>query len=428
MVCRLFAAAALAIGSVSVVVAADPCWPQWRGPSRDGKAIGANMRTDWEKSPPQLLWSMEGIGVGYGSTAIVGDRLYTTGYVGQEEVISAVNLATRKVLWQTPIGGIVEFPGHDDWQGSRDTPTVDGNRLYAVASDGAIVCLDIANGKQVWRKSFSDDFGSKRPQWGFAESPLVDGNAVVCTPGSEKAMMVALDKNSGKELWRTPYADLGETGKKEAGYSSVVISNGGGVKQYVQMTGKGAVGVRAKDGKLLWNYNKVANGVAVIPTPLIDGDNVFVSSGYGAGAALLKLSKSGDGVKADEVYFLKADDFQNHHGQMVLNDGYVYAGRGHGKGFPVCVELKTGKILWGEGERGPGNGSAAVIFVDGHMIFRYESGVVALIEAAPSSYNLEGTFEPEFTEGKNWAHPVVCDGKLYLRQKDHLMCYDVAAK
>jgi hypothetical protein len=178
----------------------------------------------------------------------------------------------------------------------------------------------------------------------------------------------------------------------------------------------------------LWHYNKVANGVAVIPTPIVQGDNVFVSSGYGAGAALLKLSKSGDGVKADEVYFLDAKDFQNHHGQMVLDNGYIYAGRGHGKGFPVCVEFKTGKIVWGEGERGPGGGSAAVIFVDGHLIFRYQDGVVALIEATPDRYNLEGTFKPDFTEAPNWAHPVVCDGKLYLRQKGHLMCFDVAAK
>jgi outer membrane protein assembly factor BamB len=409
-------------------MAAEPCWPQWRGPQRDGKATGANMRTDWEKNPPKQAWSMEGVGIGYGSMAIVDDRLYTTGYVEKEEMISAVDLNTQKVLWQTPIGAAVDM-GNPDWYGSRDTPTVDGERIYAVASEGAIVCLDVATGKQVWKKSFADEFGSGKQAWGYAESPLVDGNSVVCTPGSEKALMVAFDKKSGKLLWQTPYADLGETGKREAGYSSAVISNGGGVKQYVQMTGKGAVGVRAKDGKLLWHYNKVANGVAVIPTPLVQGDNVFVSSGYGAGAALLKLSKDGDGVKADEVYFLDGKKFQNHHGQMILNDGYVYAGHGQGKGDPICIELKTGKIMWGEGEHGPGGGSAAVIFVDGHLIFRYErEGIIALIKATPEKYDLEGTFTPDFTEGKNWAHPVVWDGKLYLRQKGHIMCYDVAAK
>ncbi|MDQ3332307.1 MAG: PQQ-like beta-propeller repeat protein, partial [Planctomycetota bacterium] len=377
--------------------------------------------------PPQQAWSMEGVGIGYGSMAIVGDRLYTTGYVGKKEMISAVDLASRKVLWKTPVGEAVDM-GQPDWYGSRDTPTVDGQRIYAVASEGAAVCLDLATGKVVWRKSFAKEFGSGKQAWGYAESPLIDGDVMICTPGSEKALMVAFDKSTGKELWRTPYGNFGETGKSEAGYSSAIVSNGGGVKQYVQMTGKGAVGVRAKDGKLLWHYNKVANGVAVIPTPLVEGDNVFVSSGYQAGAALLKLGKQGDGVKAEEVYFLDSKDFQNHHGQMILHEGHVYAGRGHGKGFPVCVELKTGEIKWGEGERGPGGGSAAVIFVDGHLIFRYQDGVVALIEATPAAYNLKGTFTPDFTEGPNWAHPVVCDGKLYLRQKGRIMCFDVAAK
>ena len=241
--------------------------------------------------------------------------------------------------------------------------------------------------------------------------------------------MIALDKTTGDELWRTAYPEIGEAGKKESGYSSAVVSNGGGVKQYVRLAGKGAVGIRAEDGKLLWSYNKVANKTAVIPTPLVDGDLVFVSSGYQTGAALLKLSKDGDGVKAEEVYFLGPNEFQNHHGQMILHEGHVYAGHRHGQGFPTCIELKTGKIVWGGQEnRGPGNGSAAVIFVGGHLLFRYESGVVALIAATPQEYKLEGTFEPEHTEGKNWAHPVVCGGKLYIRQKDRLMCYDVAAK
>lgn len=427
MTFRVTLAAMVAASLMTVASAADPCWPQWRGPNRDGKAVGGSIRTDWEANPPKQLWSMEGIGNGYGSLAIVGDRLYTTGYVGKEEMVTAVHLGTQKVLWQTPIGAAVEM-GNEEWYGSRGTPTVDGERIYVVASEGGVASLDIATGKVLWKKVFADEYGSGKQSWGYAESALVDENAVICTPGSDEVLMVALDKNSGKELWRTPYPEIGEAGKQEAGYSSAVVSNAAGVKQYVQMTGKGAVGVRAKDGKLLWSYNKVANRVAVIPTPIVQGDQVFVSSGYGTGAALLNLTKSGDGVKAEEVYFLGQNEFQNHHGQMILDKGYVYAGRGHGKGFPVCVELKTGKIVWGEGERGPGGGSAAVTFVDGHLIFRYQDGVVALIEATPEEYRLKGTFKPEFTEGPNWAHAVVCDGKLYMRQKEHLMCYDVAKK
>ncbi len=429
MLCRLIAVAAIAFSSTSATLAADPCWPQWRGPNRDGKAVGEKIRTDWEKNPPKLLWESEGLGNGYASMAIADGRLYTTGEVGGDEVVTAVDLSTKKVLWQTPVSKRAE-QRNADWAGSRSTPTLDGDRAYVVMAEGGVACLELGTGKIKWKKMFGPEYGSGNQAWGYAESPLVDGDRVIVSPGSDQALMIALDKMTGKEVWKTPYPEIGEAGKKEAGYSSAVISNGGGVKQYVRLAGKGAVGVRANDGKLLWSYNKVANKTAVIPTPLVEGDHVFVSSGYGAGAALLKLSKDGDGVKAEEVYFLKGDDLQNHHGQMILHEGYVYLGHKHGQGFPTCVELKTGKIVWGGSEnRGPDSGSAAVIFVDGHLIFRYQQrGVVALIEATPKAYNLVGTFIPEYTEGNNWAHPVVCDGKLYLRQKDRLMCYDVAAK
>lgn len=400
-------------------------WPQWRGPHRDGKAVDTPIRTNWKESPPTHLWTIDGIGYGYGSIAQVGDHLYTTGYVDPKEVVSAIDLKTREIVWQTPVGPIVKM-GQPSWQGSRSTPTVVGDRIYVIASSGKVICLKTDTGEIVWEKSFKEDFGSGKQSWGYAESPLVDGDVVVCTPGSDEALMVSLNRHTGEEIWRTPYPDLGDKGKKEAGYSSIVISHGAGVKQYVQNTGKGLVGVRASDGKLLWNYNKIANGVAVIPTPITSGDFVFGSSGYQAGAALLHLVSEGKGVRAEEVYFLDSKDFQNHHGQMILYQGHVYAGRGHGKGFPVCLDFKTGEIVWGEGERGPGRGTAAVTLVDGHVIFRYQQGLVALIEATPDGYHLKGTFTPEFTEGRNWAHPVVADGVLFLRQRDRIMAYDVA--
>jgi outer membrane protein assembly factor BamB len=244
-------------------------------------------------------------------------------------------------------------------------------------------------------------------------------------------MIVALDKLTGKEVWRTelPSTPLGSRGKDGAGYSSLVISNGGGVKQYVQLVGRGLIGVRASDGQFLWSYNPIANGTANIPTPIVDGDFVFCSSGYrDGGAALLKLEKDGEGVRAEEVYYHPANVLQNHHGQMVLKDGYVYFGNKHNSGFPVCVELATGKIAWGGSERGPGSGSAAITYADGHIVFRYQSGVVALVEATPSAYKLKGSFTPEFvSRNPCWAQPVVAGGKLYMRDQDKLMCYDVSA-
>ncbi len=186
--------------------------------------------------------------------------------------------------------------------------------------------------------------------------------------------------------------------------------------------------MRASDGRFLWGYNKVANGTANIPKPIITGDHVFCSTGYGTGAGLVKLSKDGDGVKAEEVYFLSGKTFQNHHGGMIQIGDYVYSGAQHNNGFPACLELATGKIVWGGKLRGPGEGSAAIVYADGHLVFRYQNGVLALIEATPTEYRLKGSFKPAYQQGKSWAHPVIANGKLYLREQDKLMCYDVRAR
>lgn len=403
-------------------------WPQWRGHNRENKSSYQGINTDWNASPPKLLWKVDGLGGGYASVSIQGDRLYTTGNLPTGQNVIAVNLKTQKVLWSQPITKEVPKHGYD---GSRCTPTIDGDRLYAVSSDGGITCLKAANGQIVWHHDFKDWGGQMMSGWGFSESPLVDDKHVLCTPGGKDALVVCLNKTNGKLVWKSAVPDAGEAGKPGAGYSSLVISEAAGVKQYVTLVGRGAVGIRAKDGKHLWTYNKVANGTANIPTCLVTGDYVFTSSGYGdGGSALLKLSKEGDGVKAEEVYYFRSNELQNHHGGMVLVDDYIYMGHGHNKGFPVCVDLKTGKTVWeaSKESRDIGNGSAGITYVDGHLIFRYQSGQVALIEATPSGFHLKGTFTPEIVEREGWAHPVVVDGKLYLREQNHLMVYDIAAK
>jgi hypothetical protein len=208
----------------------------------------------------------------------------------------------------------------------------------------------------------------------------------------------------------------------------VVISNGGGVKQYVQLTGRGLVSVRAADGKFLWGYNKVANDTANIPTPIVTGNHVFASTGYGTGSVLLELAKAGDGVQAKEVYYLPGKTLQNHHGGLVLIGEHVYGGHGHNRGYPVSVELATGKIAWGgEGvdmSHG-GTGSAAVTAADGHLYFRYQNGRMVLIEATPSGLRVKGAFSIPGVEHPSWSHPVVAGGKLYLREQDTLYVYDV---
>lgn len=417
--------ASLLLTSTNLTLAAD--WPQWRGPNRDGKSSETGTIQNLDQTPPKLVWMVEGMGRGYASVAIVDGRLYTTGNGSEGQKVVCVDAATGKEIWSTTVTD--EVPDHS-YPGSRCTPTVDGDRLYVVTSNGSIVCLS-TKGEVIWQKSFRQEWnGRMMSGWGFSESPLVDGESVLCTPGGNGAMVVKLNKHTGEEEWRAAASEAeSESGREGAGYSSIVISHGGGVKQYVQLVGRGLIGIRASDGKVLWSYNRIANRTANIPTPIPIGDYVFASTGYGTGACLLKLTSVGEGdVAADEQYFLGAEDLQNHHGGMIREGDYVYLGHKHGQGFPTCVAWKTGEIVWGgERNRGAGRGSAAITYVDGQIIFRYQDGTIALVAATPEEYRLNGRFRPEYQEDRSWSHPVVVDGLLYLREQDKLMCYDFRA-
>lgn len=410
---------AVLLAGGSVASAAD--WPQWRGPERNGKSPETGIIRSWEQSKPKLAWMGEGVGKGYASMSIVDGRIYTTGNHEAGQGVVAVDAKSGKVLWKKIL--TEKVPKHG-FPGTRCTPTVDGGKLYVTTSDGSIACLS-TDGDLVWQKDFQEEWGGKMMSgWGFAESVLIDGDVAVCTPGGPDAMMVALDKKSGREIWKSKAPELGENGKDGAGYGSVVISNGAGVKQYVQITGRGLIGVRAKDGKFLWGYNKIANRTANIPDAVVIGDHVFCSTGYGTGAALLKLKKSGAGVKAEEVYFLDGNTVQNHHGGMVLHDGHVYLGHKHNGGDPMCVEVTTGKVKW-HCKDPVGKKSGNVTYADGHLIYRYQSGELALVEATPDGYRLKGSFKPEYQEKESWSHPVISGGRLYLREQDKLMCYEL---
>jgi outer membrane protein assembly factor BamB len=375
---------------------------------------------EWDEDGPELTWKATGIGRGFSSATVVDGRVFTMGEKKDGQFVSAFSATDGKPIWSTKFAP----KGGDD---PRGTPTIDGDRVYVVSGNGMLAALDADSGDVVWSKDMKKEFKAQTPGWGFCESPLVDGDRLICTPGGRDAMMVALDKKTGDVIWKSAYTEKGERGFNGAGHSSIVISNGGGVKQYVQLIGRGLIGVRAKDGKLLWSYNRVANGTANIPTPIVSGDYVFGSSGYGTGSVLLKLvGSSTDEVVAEEVYFLDANKFQNHHGGFILVGDYIYGGHGHNNGFPICVELKTGKIVWSQG-RGAGTGSAAVAYADGHIYFRYENGIMALVEASPEGYKLKGKFKIPDVKDPSWPHPTVIGGKLYLREQDTLYCYDVAS-
>ena len=394
-------------------------WPTWRGPNRNGISPETKLLAEWDEEGPPLAWRVESLGKGYSSVAVAGDLIYTLGAKRGGCLLMAVSRKDGSEVWSTQVEG----GGNPNC-----TPTVHEGLVYALGRQGALLCANAETGDVVWRKNFKNDFGGfMMSGWGYSESPLVDDDKLICTPGGNSAVIVALDRKTGDLIWKSKLPDeIGGRGRDGAGYSSIVISRGAGVKQYIQLTGRGVISVAAADGRMLWHYNRIANGTANIPTPLVKDNYVFCSTGYGTGAALLKLSRNGDDVNAEEVYFLGARDMQNHHGGMILHGDYVYCGHGHNKGFPLCIELKTGKQRWQE--RGPGSGSAAIIMADGHLYFRYQDGTMALIEANPEEYRLKGSFQLASKNAQSWPHPVIVDGMLLLRDQHTLLCYDIRRK
>lgn len=408
---------------VGSTVAAD--WPQWRGPNRDGKSADTGLLKEWPKSGPKLAWKLDDVGAGYGTPAVVGDRVYLIGAEGKKagatEFVICLSAADGKQLWKTPIQ-TTQGKFNDNWGGgTRSTPTVTKDKIFVLGATGDVVCVSVADGKPVWAKNVVKDFGGKIPFWGYSESPLVDGNLVVVTPGV-KTGMVALNKDTGETVWQCKEFD------DDAGYSSIVPTVVGGVRVYVQQTMKNGVGVRATDGKLLFKVGEIARRTAVIPTPVVDGEGVFYTAGYGAGCEYYKLTADGDGVKAEKVYS-KNKVVANHHGGVIELGGKVY-GHSDSNGW-VCFDYKTGpdEPVWKN--KGPGKGSIA--YADGHFFCYSESkGELVRIKATPEGWQEAGKFTipatsqlRKGTSGQIWPHPVVANGKLYLRDYELLFVYDL---
>lgn len=405
--------------SAANTTAAD--WHQWRGPDRSGISDETGLLQSWPADGPPLQWRTRGLGAGMSSVSIFDNRLYTMGKQNGQTALICRQLQDGAEIWATPIGG---------GDNPNCTPTVDPETgyVYGLTHAGDLLCADGKSGRTIWRKNFPADFGgSMMSVWGYSESPLVDGDRLICTPGSNSAIIAALDKRTGETIWKTAadQRQIGTAGKDGAGYSSIVIGNGAGIRQYVQLIGRGIVSVAAEDGRPLWSYNRVANTTANVPTPIVTGDYVFCSSGYNdGGSALLQLRRTRGRIVAQEVWYKPSRELQNHHGGVILLDDHLYFGHGHNNGFPVCVHLKSGRSQW-QKTRGVGSGSAAITCADGHLYFRYEDGTMALIEATPDAYNLKGSFKIASNNGKSWPHPVIHDGRLYLRDQDELLCYDV---
>jgi outer membrane protein assembly factor BamB len=404
----------LPIAATAQLPAGPGDWPGWRGADRTGVSTETGLLKEWPKDGPPLVWKVKGLGEGYSTPSIARGRIYVMGNQGlDDEFVQARNVADGAVVWQTAVGKVGKPKQMPPYTGSRSTPTVDGDRVYALGSDGDLVCLDVAGGKEIWKKNLCADFGGESGTWAFAESVLIDGDTLVCTPGGQKAAIVALNKKNGDVVWQSEVADAGE-----AGYASAIAADGPGGKQYIQFLRKSLIGVAAKDGKLLWRFGKTATPTDCTTAIVHDGYVFHAALGPGGGGtAVLQLTP--EGVK--EVNFGKS--LMNHHGGVIRVGDYVY---GTNQAGLVCVEFKTGKENWQNRSVGKGSITAA----DGHLYVRGEqTGAVALVEATPDAYKEKGRFTPPDRSDKPaWPHPVVAGGRLYLRDKDTLLCYDIKAK
>jgi outer membrane protein assembly factor BamB len=375
-------------------------WPQWRGPQRDGISVETGLLESWPAGGPQLIWKTQGLGEGYSAFAVVGDRLFTQGQMGSQEFVVAFDTNIGKQLWKTPSGrAFRESRGH----GPRGTPTVDGTRLYALAADGTLLCLNTATGQRVWGMNLMDEFGGRVPTWGISESPLVDGDRVIVTPGGHGASVVALEKTKGDLLWKSQ--------SDPAAYSSPMAFDSGGSRQVVVFTANGALGLAMKSGELQWKYDKVANRTANIATPIVHDGHIFLSSDYGTGCALLKITPG-----ASEVYFNR--DMRNHYSTSVLIGDYVY---GFSSNILTAMKFLTGDVAW----RNRSVGKGSVTYAEGNLYALSEDGVVGLIEATPQAYKEKSRFEIQRGSFPTWTPPVIANGKLYLREQDNLYCYNI---
>lgn len=394
-------------------------WPTFRGTGRTAVSAESGLLDSWPSEGPKLLWTAKGAGNGYASPAVVAGRIYTLGDHDNGQFLSCFDGNTGKLVWENKIGDAWNgHPRNPTWNGARATPTVDGDRVYVVDATGVVVCSSTSDGKVVWQKSLTKEFdGKKADSWGYSESPTIDGPLLICTPGGSKATVVALDKSTGETRWT-----CARSNDEGAGHSSVVISYVGGRKIYVQNTAGGPMGIDAKSGQLLWTY-AIKKPTAFIPSPIVKDDYVLSVAGYGTGGALIQQVAGPDGnISVKEVYGLNKD-LDNKHGGVILIGNDLYAGFSDANQI-YCHDLVSGAKKWRE--RGSGQGSTSVIAADGKLFIHYSDGVVGLAKASPEGFNEVSSFKaPGNRDFPSWAHLVVANGKLFVRDGDLISCYDI---
>ncbi|MCE9562582.1 MAG: PQQ-like beta-propeller repeat protein [Planctomycetes bacterium] len=394
-------------------------WFQWRGPTRDGRAPAGPLRTDWDKNPPKRLWRSE-CGGGFSSCVVVGGKLYTQDRQGNNERIICLNAEDGKPIWEFSYPA--DYTGIDYNSGPRATPTVEGDRLWAVGGRGELTCLRLPREpgetvQKTWSKNLPQEFQAPIPQWGVAGSPLLVGDMIVVQPGGKKGAVVAFDKQTGDVKWAS--------GSNSPSYSSAVIATVAGQPTIFAFLGDALLAIRT-DGKITDTYPWPTKFGGNIATPLVVDDYVFISSAYEMGCALLRAEKRGDEVKLVQVYERRGRAFQTHHSTSVFKDRYLFGfDRMTSSAELKCVAFDTGEEKEGWEASGLKRGSGSIILADKHLIIQTENGELCLVEATPEEFRLV-TKIPKVLSGKNnWATPTLLDGRLYLRDETQVVCYDV---
>ncbi|MEK6283728.1 MAG: PQQ-binding-like beta-propeller repeat protein [Acidobacteriota bacterium] len=395
-------------------------WPQWRGPERNGTSQESGLLKQWPADGPKLLWQVNDIGDGYSTPAVVGKRIYLMSNRGMEnEFVQALSTQDGKPIWTTRIGNVGNPNQNPPYAKARSTPTLDGKFIYALSSDGDLACLELGSGKIRWQKNIRKEFGGQPGDWAYAESPLVDGDLVVVTPGGAEATMVALNKKTGALIWKSAIP-----GGDPAGYASAVVVQSGGRRQFVQLLSKGMVGVDAKTGEFLWRNKEVAKGPAQYFTPVARGEYVY-GGALGVGGVLVQVKPEGSG---EQVYFTRG--LPNGIGGAVVVGEHIYGTEAGQK--LVAADFTTGKVKW----QADTIGWSSVAYADGHLYLHGINGEIALVEANPEGYRQKGRFTPPaqpkkkkvgpFPEGA-FTYPVIANGRLYIRDLGTLWVYDIKA-
>lgn len=393
-------------------------WPNFRGPNGDDISPDTGLLKSWPDSGPAKVWVYENAGLGYSGFSIVDGKLYTMGTRGEDVTVVCIDVATGKEIWASAFSKDNGEGYNSGWgHGPRGTPTYSDGRLYVLDPIGNVACINAVDGKVEWTKNLLKDFAGEMGGWGFAESPLVDGGHVILAPGGQKAGIVALDKTTGKTVWEATEVKPGK-----AEYATILATEINGVRQYVKFFETQVVGVDAKDGRLIWS-SPWGGKVAVIPTPIIRGNEIYISSGYGIGCKLIRIEPDN---KVTELWDNKV--MVNHHGGVIRVDDHLY-GFSDAKGL-ICQNWKDGEMVWNE--KGQFTLKGAIHVADGRIYaLNEDDGTVTLVDASPDGYKQEGRFQLDplspnrNPKGKIWTHPLVIGGKLFLRDQEFIVCYDV---